>query len=121
MEDKISKLSELLSSPDGASRIKELLSSFAGEDENEDAARPEDRAPAASAARIGQNAQNVELMTKMGEVMSAMNDTSDSRIALLSSLRPFMHSRRASRIDEAMRILQITKLSRLINKPKKEA
>ena len=65
----------------------------------------------------GLNAFNTEFVTKMSEVMAMMNDTSDSRIALLTSLKPFMSKRRASQIDSAMRLMQITKLSGILKKP----
>ncbi|MBQ3378992.1 MAG: hypothetical protein IJG50_03900 [Clostridia bacterium] len=114
MEDSINKLSKLLSTPEGTKQIKEIIGSFSGD--TSDRGKCEGIAPSAGQAEGG--ASNAELMAKMSEIMSAMNDTRDSRMALLSSLRPFMSEKRARRIDEAMRLMQISKLSRFINRPK---
>ncbi|MBQ1375378.1 MAG: hypothetical protein II705_00640 [Clostridia bacterium] len=108
MDESIERLSKLLSSPDSAKHIKEILGSFAAPADEQGGELPapgggEDMEP------------NARLMAKMGEIMAAMNDRSDSRITLLQSLRPFMSPGRARRIDEAMRIMQITKLSRFLN------
>lgn len=124
MDDSISKLSKLLSSPEGTQQIKNLLGSLSSGTQSEEGSNSEGEdlgdyfAQASQGGTAGAlNGFNTEFISKISEVMAVMNDTNDSRITLLTSLKPFMKGRRASQIDSAMRLMQITKLSGILRKP----
>jgi len=127
MDELISKLSGLISSPEGAQQIKSLLGALAPVSDSHPSSDSQDDAslqkmPPTSAVESSQSSPlsgiDPKMIMTIGEVMRAMNDKSDSRIALLESLKPFMRGRRASGIESAMRIMQITKLSGILSNPK---
>jgi len=118
MDDPISKLSELLSSPGGADKIRGLLGAFTSSDGGDDASgiiTGETNSSVQSSSLPSFGINEAEIMGKMAQMMSVMNDRNDSRIVLLSALRPFLGASRAAHLDSAMKIMQISKVSRLLS------
>ena len=87
-EDLSKMLSGMLSNPDA---IKGLLGSAGG----------------------NQNSSPDELESSIKSMMSALNNTDDRRITLLTALKPYLSPERASGVDRAIKMLRLTKLSQL--------
>ncbi len=60
----------------------------------------------------GANDNSLEYIMQMRDIMSKItNDKNDPRSRLLMSLRPYMRTERRNSIDNAVRLLNITKLA----------
>ena len=59
------------------------------------------------------NPENLEYMMKLKSIADELSHPNDARSNLLMSLRPYMRSSRQKGIDNAVRILNLTKFSGL--------
>lgn len=92
MSDDMSKMiSNMLSNPDA---LKKLASDFAGEMNSGAPAEPD-----------GIDVRNM---------ISAINNTDDRRITLLTALKPYLSSTRAVEADKAIKLLRLTKISQFL-------
>jgi hypothetical protein len=65
---------------------------------------------------LGFNLNNPETISKISRVFEVMNTKDDKRINLIMSLRPFLGQARNSKLDHAVKMLQVSKLSNLMKK-----
>lgn len=62
---------------------------------------------------------NTEFLSTAKKTMDRLNTSSDPRINLLQAIKPFMNSKRQKKIGNAIQLLQVTSLSRLLNEHEK--
>ena len=60
-------------------------------------------------------ADNMDLMIKIKKIYEKINDHDDPRTNLLLALKPYLNSQRKTHIDNAIKIVNITRLSGVIN------
>jgi hypothetical protein len=94
-DDLQNKLNAILGNPE----MMKAISSFAG--------------------GLGQSEDNNSSLGDMDlsgiqNIVSSMNNGSDSRINLLNALKPYMRKSRADNMDMAIRIIKLTKLTSLL-------
>ena len=94
------KLNSILSNPEMMRAISSLANSF-----GDSGAKEEDDSISMPQPDIASNLQSV---------MSSRDMSSDSRINLLSALKPYMRSSRVAQMDNAIRILKLTKLTSVL-------
>ena len=103
MADLFSKVSELLSDPESAKKIRQIAASLSGDsptEPGEDVSLPVEEAEASSVPDDG----------SLGNLFSgfASAGASHSReVALLSAMRPYLRSSRAGKIDRAIRAIRM--------------
>ena len=91
----------LLSDDDGKRQIQSILSMFSGE--------PDEKA-APGAATGGINPDNLEMIMKVGQVMSAIGDCKATKqTAFLNALRDLLKPERRARVDNAVKFLSVGK------------
>ena len=59
--------------------------------------------------------ENMDMMIKIKKIYEKINDRDDPRTNLLLALKPYLSSQRRAHIDNAIKVVNITKLSSLIN------
>ena len=92
------KLNSILSNPDMMRAISSLAGSMNGGNEG-----------------VSSNTSpSVDLSENLKSVISGLDADSDSRINLLNAIKPYMRSQRAGQVDNAIRILKLTKLTSLL-------
>lgn len=107
MDDLSEKLNQLLSSPEGMAKIKSTMDALSG---HLDAASPAPPSPPPPTAPDG---TDLSALTKLMPLLSGMGkENEDTR--LLQALRPYLHGERAQRLEETMRLLQLTRLLPLL-------
>lgn len=121
MSQDISQLiSGMLSNPDA---LKNLMSSMAGSSQNSPlpqdnslpAERNSDREVTDSfSPAIPDFTQDSNLQSSVQSMLSALNRADDRRITLLTALKPYLSSSRASGVDRAIKILKLTKLTEVL-------
>ena len=110
MDDLTAKLSELLDSPEGMSRVKAMADSLLGGSGGE------------SNSGSGGGAQGIFNTFSPGELETIMrlgsllkSDTEDSRAQLLMALKPHLSAQRQDRVDRAVKLLRIASILPLIS------
>ena len=58
--------------------------------------------------------ESLEMIRKAKKVMEALNTTNDPRINLLNALKPFLNSTRQKRVNDCVKMLNMTRLVRLM-------
>lgn len=105
MEDLSEKLTQLLSSPEGMSKIQSAMAALGGM-MGEDAPAP----PPPPAADMG---VDMAAISKILPLLGNLNqENEDTR--LLAALRPYLHGQRAERLEESMRLMRLMKLLPLL-------
>lgn len=104
MADTMDTLKNLLG--DGAEdKIKSVMNSLSGSGGND----------SASLGNI--NSDGIDQIMQIKNIMEQMtNDRNDPRTNLLRSLRPYMRSSRQHSIDSAVKLLGLTRLTKLLGK-----
>ena len=109
MEDLSEKLTQLLSSPEGMSKIQSAMAALGGM-MGEEAPSP---APAPSPPPSADLGIDMAAISRLLPLLGNMNqDNEDTR--LLAALRPYLHGQRAERLEESMRLLRLMKLLPLL-------
>lgn len=109
MEDLSEKLTQLLSSPEGMSKIQSAMAALGGM-MGEEAPPP---APAPSPPPSADPGIDMAAISKLLPLLGNLNqENEDTR--LLAALRPYLHGQRAERLEESMRLLRLMKLLPLL-------
>lgn len=109
MEDLTAKLSELLDSPEGMSRVKAMADSLFG-------GSGEEKSPADTPQGIFGTFSSDEIGTIMQLGNLLKSDTEDSRAHLLMALKPHLRPERQDRVDRAVKLLRIASILPIISK-----
>ena len=115
MEDISQKISDLLGSPDGMSKIKavaeELLGNGLFQEENNNKA-PTESNGLSLPNNILENMGNIEGIMKIAKLLGG--NQRDNRIELLKALKPHLSTERKIRVDKAISILKVATLLPLL-------
>lgn len=110
MEDLNEKLTQLLSSPEGMSKIQSAMAALSGmmeaEEPPQEAASPPPPPPPSGGIDTAALARILPLLGQMNQ------ENEDTR--LLCALRPYLHGQRAQRLEESMRLMRLMKLLPLL-------
>lgn len=124
MDDLNQKINDLLNSPDGMARIRNMmealgLSTDEGKDGQPDAqtapSEPEETPdpPVPAPAASGGGMPDMSILFKLAPLLGNMNKD-DENTVLLKALRPYLHGDREKRLDDAIQILRLMKFLPLI-------
>ena len=101
-DNMMDKLKGILSDPDTMRSLSEMVEGMGGGKQKQQA-ESETKA-----------AQQMQMMKKVKDIMDRVTAPDDPRINLLTALRPYMRSKRASQMDKAIRMIQMTKLTSVL-------
>ena len=90
-----------LSNPDYKDKISGIFDSFSNEKEE---TKP---LPAPTYNSSSQEFLNPDMIIKIKGMLDNFNRTDDTRIGLLSSIKPYMKSERAKNVDMAIKFIQL--------------
>lgn len=118
MDDLNEKISRLLSSPDSLQKIQAAMAALGQAPANESAPPIPSAPPDTAPVRTNQtdsafSSLDIGVLTKLAPLLSSISqENDDSR--LLHALRPYLHGDRAHRLDETVKLLQLTRLLPLL-------
>ncbi len=108
MEDNIAdKLKAMLDDPNTLSTLSALMSSMQSR-----GAEPADDNSGESVP-VQASVSQAEAMAKIQQAMGQLSSNNDPRINLLNSLKPYMRQTRLTKMDQAIRLIQISKMANL--------
>ena len=110
MDDLGSKLTELLSDPESMNRVRQMAESILGESGDE--VHAPSAAPDISA--LGDMLGSGELQSIISVISKMKSAKDDSRVQLISALRPHLSEERKKRADTAIKILKLLDVLPLI-------
>jgi len=120
LNKKIKQVAEALGQEDMPDNIKGLISLLASSMSNEDSS-PKEGSKSSGESRESRNdmAENMEMMRKITGIMSRMNSVNDPRINLLHAIKPFLGSKRQSKLNNCVNLLRMSSIVRLIDENEK--
>lgn len=105
----IEKIQEMMGTDDGQSKLNNIINAFVGSDE--DNAEQNSQEQGSSFPDMDQ----MDMMIKLGNVMSAMKTTGNSKnAALLYALKPYLRESRQEKTDSAVKIMGMVKAFALL-------
>ena len=113
MDDINEKLSRLLSSPEGMQKIQSAMAAFGGMPEQPEEAPPPPPPAPPSPPAGGMPMPDLGMLAKLAPRMGAVGTENDDT-RLLQALRPYLHGEREHWLDDAVRLLQLTRLLPLL-------
>ena len=112
MEDLSEKLTQLLSSPEGMSKIQSAMAALGGMMEESAPSPPPSSAPTPTPS-LPDMGVDMTTLSKILPLLGHLNqENEDTR--LLAALRPYLHGQRAERLEESMRMMKLMKLLPLL-------
>jgi len=118
IDKKIKQIADILGQDSVPDNIKGLLSVLASSMGGSGESSPKSSEPAptqGSSTNRNDLEENIEMMRKVKKVMDRINNTSDPRISLLTSLKPFMSNSRQKKISNCINLLRMSSLAKLVN------
>lgn len=94
------KLNTLLNSPEGLSKISEVMTALGG-------------APTAEAESLSAPPSTIPDLSRLLPTLSSMGKDNE-HTALLKALRPYLHGEREKRLDDSVKLLQLLQLLPLL-------
>lgn len=105
MDNMADKLKSMLDDPTTMSKISAIMENLQPQSgNNQDSAKN-------VSATSGSPLSQPDIMESVGSLMNQLNSTDDPRINLLNSLKPYMGSIRSAKMDQAIKLIQISKIA----------
>ncbi len=106
MDNMADKLKTMLENPETLNMLSSLLGSM----QSTPAQTPQEDAPVSEPISNVQPEQ-ADNMIKIKQMLEQTSTANDPRINLLNSLKPYMGKRRMAKMDQAIRLIQISKMA----------
>lgn len=122
MNKKIKQLTDILGQDTLPDNVKGLLSLLAGAADGENSADSKEAPPIKeekSNATRSDMEESIEMARKVKRVMDVMKNNNDPRINLLNAVRPFLSSRRQKRLNDCIKLLHMSSLTKLMDEHEK--
>lgn len=117
----IKQLTDVLSQENLPDNLKGLLSMLAGSAGKEDTQTAASASSGSSASpepkeyREEKNDQDDNLNNKIRNIVDRVNVQNDPRVALLYAIKPFLSSRKQKKLNNCVRLIQMSSLTRLLD------
>ncbi|MDF2685258.1 MAG: hypothetical protein K0S55_439 [Clostridia bacterium] len=110
VDDMLSRISEILNNPEAANKLKQIASSL-NEPGNKEAEKPLSSDLALPEKAGNENTSGFNL-DNLASAFSGFNggNSSDKNVLLLNAIRPYMRESRASKINTAIKAIQVINL-----------
>jgi len=132
LDKKINQISELLGGQENlADNLKSLLTLLASNNANKNDANINNTDSSKSASseekessiplsndnmsKKKESDETSEMANRIAKVINSMNSSNDPRINLLLSLKPFLNTKRQNKLNTCIKMLNISKLTRLLD------
>lgn len=118
LDKKIQQIAEMLGQDKVPDNLKSLVSLLAGSLNSKESSTgktsEEEQSGEEKAAQTVPE-DNTEMERKIKKLMDGLSTGNDPRINLLHAIKPFMNGKRQKKISNAIQLLQMTSLTRLMN------
>jgi len=106
MDNMADKLKTMLENPETLNMLSSLLGSMQGTPTQ---SPQEDAQPTESI--VQSQPEQTDNMIKIKQMLEQTSTANDPRINLLNSLKPYMGKKRMAKMDQAIRLIQISKMA----------
>ncbi len=106
-------LKNILNNQEAMNTIESMLSSLQGSGtKNEDAVK--DKKKDGGENPLSGILDNPEMLFKIGNMYRQISSEEDNRVNLLTALKPYLSKKRADKVDGAVKILKLSKMSSVL-------
>lgn len=115
---KIRQITDMLGQEGMADNLKDLIGMLATSGSKEETPpKPAEVLPSKEEKPVRtESDENMEMMRKIGKIMDGISPNSDPRINLLYAIRPFLNNTRQKKLNNCVKILQMSRLAGFIDK-----
>lgn len=106
MDNMADKLKTMLENPETLNMLSSLLGSMQGTPTQ----TPQEDAPETESI-VQSPPEQADNMIKIKQMLEQTSTANDPRINLLNSLKPYMGKKRMAKMDQAIRLIQISKMA----------
>lgn len=107
----IEKVQQMLSDENGQNQIQNILSMFAGTGDDREDDNSSESSPSFGTSASSFDTSDLEMLLKMKNVMSAMNDMKNSSQAnFLIALKPFLKKERRNKVEQAVKLINTARV-----------
>ncbi|MCR4435391.1 MAG: hypothetical protein QHH06_08635 [Clostridiales bacterium] len=122
LNKKIKQVADMLSQENMPENVKELLSLLTSSDNKDESSpkavqMPERKDDKPNGSELE---ESLDMVRKVTKIMDRLNNTKDPSINLLHSIKPFLNAKRQKRLDGCIKLIQLSRLSRLMDESEKE-
>jgi hypothetical protein len=122
LNKKIKQITDLLGQESVPDNLKGLLNLLASSGGKEDSAptrvnseKDEDAHPLKENSRSrNEIEENIDMVRKIKKVMDRVNSNNDPRVNLLTAVRPFLSSSRQKKLNNCIKLLHMTSMTRFL-------
>lgn len=118
LNNKLKQLTDMLTQENMPDNLKSLFSLLTGPSKSEPSQKVEE-APAIKEPKEEPQSKNdfdtTDMVRKIRTVLDRVNTKTDPRVNLLTAIRPYMNSSRQKKLDNCIKILQVSTLARLMD------
>lgn len=107
----IEKVQQMLSDENGQNQIQNILSMFAGTGDDREDDNSSESSPSFGESASSFDTSDLEMLMKMKNVMSAMNDMKNSsQTNFLLALKPFLKKERRNKVEQAVKLISAARV-----------
>lgn len=111
MDDLESKISNLLSSPDGMDQIMKVARALSNSSPSDEAVQEEVSSPPPSTEDTPNFPFDPSLLSKLSKL--TIEPQNDKKTALLNALKPYLSKSRQEKLDRALNLMNMTRIAKV--------
>ncbi len=118
LNNKLKQLTDLLTQENMPDNLKSLFSLLTGPSKSEPSQKVEETPAIKEPKEEPQNKTDfdtTDMVRKIRTVLDRVNTRTDPRVNLLTAIRPYMNTTRQKKLDNCIKILQVSTLARLMD------
>ncbi len=118
LNNKLKQLTDLLTQDNMPDNLKSLFSLLTGPSKSEPSQKVEEAPVIKEPKEEPQNKNDfdtTDMVRKIRTVLDRVNTRNDPRVNLLTAIRPYMNNSRQKKLDNCIKILQVSTLARLMD------
>lgn len=118
---KIKQITDLLGQENLPDNLKGLLSMLSTPSTKEESSPKTIERPIIKEEKATKSdmEDNIDMLRKVKNIMDRVNTNNDPKINLLNAIKPFLNNKRQKRLNDCMKLLQMTSITKLLDDPDK--
>lgn len=115
LNKKIKQIADILNQDTLPDNLKGLLSLLSSPGSSQESPPPETPDIKEERTSKGEMDDSIDMIRKVKNVMDRMNSANDPRIGLLTAIKPFLSSRRQSKLNNCVNMIRLASVTRLMD------
>jgi hypothetical protein len=121
LNKKIKQITDILGQENLPDNLKGLLSILTAPTAKEEISPKAIEAPVIKEEKANRSEtdDSIDMLRKVKKIMDKVNTNNDPKINLLNAIKPFLNNKRQKRLNDCMKLLQMSSITKLLDDPDK--